>query len=204
MKTSVPKLAIMAAILFSFQSSLLANFNFYNTIRPLVVPTGEYTGCYVELTDGTLKKYASLKLVTGVFKAPHLLADDSIVINTANIRAYQNEMGYAISQKEFTEGRKSYVSKNVLPGFALRVVKGYINVYSLKYYNGHNTTEKFYLQNGDEGQIVSYTPELLLDLLKENPDALAMLTAKNKEQAVSKRLIIAVEVFNNSKVISKN
>jgi hypothetical protein len=203
MKTSVPRLAIMASFLFVTHLTGIAKPILPHLVKQ-ITPAGDNTGCFVEFTDGSIKQYGSLKLVTGLFKTPHLVADDSIIVNASGIKAYQNENGYAVSQKEFSEGHKSNVSKSALPGFALRVVKGYINLYSLKFYNGHNTTEKFYVQNGPDGQIIPYTPEILSDLLKENPDAVYMINLKNKEQLISKRLIAAVELFNNSKMISKN
>jgi hypothetical protein len=111
---------------------------------------------------------------------------------------------YAVSQKEFTTAKPSHVAVEALPGFAVRIAKGKINVYSLKYYNGHNTTEKFFLQSGDEGKIVAYNPELMNELLKDNNDAYSFFNENSKGTALSKKLLISVEMYNTSRYISKN
>jgi hypothetical protein len=96
------------------------------------------------------------------------------------------------------------VAVEALPGFAVRVAKGKLNVYSLKYYNGHNTTEKFYLQSGDDGQIVAYSPEVMKELLRDNSEAFNFFTNKNKAAVFPKKLLAAVDIYNNSRYVSKN
>lgn len=164
----------------------------------------EQGSCFVQLNDGTVKNYSSLKLVTGVFKTPHLLADDNVVISPADIKAYQSKDHYAIAQKAFTLSKPSYVAVEVLPGFAVRVAKGKLNVYSIKFYNGHNTTEKFYLQYGDDGQITAYTPELMKSLIRDNSEAFNFFSGKNKSVPLPKRLLATADIYNNSRYISKN
>lgn len=166
--------------------------------------TKEDAACFVQMKDGSLKNYTSLKLVTGVFKTPHLLADDKTVIMAEEIKAYQNKDHYAIAQTAFKTGKPSYVAVDALPGFAVRVAKGKLNVYSLKYYNGHNTTEKFYLQAGDEGQIVAYTPALMKEMVRDNSEAFNFFTDKKKASAFPKNLLVAVDIYNNSRYFSKN
>ena len=87
---------------------------------------------------------------------------------------------------------------------AVRVAKGKLNVYSLKYYNGHNATQKFYLQTGDDGQLLPYTPELLNELVKDSNEAYNYFNDKKKDVATSLKLIATVDIYNNSKLVSKN
>jgi len=160
--------------------------------------------CFVQFTDGTVKQYGSLRLVTGIFQQPHLVADDNVVIPATAIKAYQNKEYYAVSQKTFTKVAKSYVAVEALPGFAVRVITGRLNVYSLKYYNGHNTTEKLFLQSGEEGQILPCSADALTGLVKDNSEAVAVLQSKSKMLTGTKKLLTVVDVYNNSKLITKN
>ena len=41
---------------------------------------GDENPCYVQKNDGTIVYYTTLKLMTGIFKSPYLLADDNIRI----------------------------------------------------------------------------------------------------------------------------
>lgn len=203
MKTSVP---FVTALLCIF-SSLTFTVNGRNLVEKNLkteLPSGEYTGCFVQFTDGTIQEYKTLKLVTGIFKTPHLVANDSIVIYASQVSAYQNEECFAVSQKEFGENKKTLVAKDALPGFAVRVVTGRLNVFSIKFYNGHNTTEKLFIQNGAKGDITACTHELLEELIKENADAVSILHVKSKPLNDPKKFLAAVEAFNNSKLISKN
>jgi hypothetical protein len=203
MKTSVPLVTALLCIFSLVNFTATAGKSVDNTLE-IDLPSGEYTGCFIQFADGSIQKYATLKLVTGVFKTPHLLANDSIVIYASQVRAYQNEQCFAVSQKEFGESKKTFVAKEALPGFAVRVVKGRLNVFSIKYYNGHNTTEKLFIQNGDRGAITACTHELLEQLVKDNSDAVTILHEKNKGINDTKKFLAAVETFNNQKLLSKN
>ena len=203
MKTSVP---LVTALLCIFSSLTFTAHARNVSEKPLIteLPSGEYTGCFVQFSDGSIQQYNTLKLVTGVFKTPHLVANDSIVIYASQVKAYQNEQCFAVSQKELGETKKTFVAKEALPGFAVRVVKGHLSVFSIKYYNGHNTTEKLFIQNGDKGEITACTHELLEELMKENSDAVSMLHLKGKSANDAKKFLAAIEAFNSSKLISKN
>lgn len=185
--------------------ALFCLFVFLNSFstNPTVTPK-EALSCFVEYNDGTIKQFTTLELVTGLFKSPHLLADGEIVIKADEIKAYQDKDHYAISQKVFTELRPSKVAVDALPGFAIRIAQGKLNVYSLKFYNGHNASEKLFVQSGDSGQIVSCTPELLKELIKDNADAIAYLTTKEKKTAEVKKMIEVVDMYNTSALITKN
>lgn len=202
MKTTVP--FFTATLFFSLLLNISSRANSGLKINNDDVPKGEYAGCFVQYADGTLKQFTKLKLVTKMFKTPHLLADDSVIIYGTELKAYQNEDGYAVSQSEFGNFKKTYVAKSVLPGFAVRVVKGYINIFSVKYYNGQNVTEKLFIQQANATAITPYTPETLEVLLKDNNDALAMLAAENKALTGTKKILAAVQLFNSSKLLSKN
>lgn len=201
MKTSVPKVPALLCMFFLLNISVNAKTHFP---KPLELPNAEYNGCFVQFTDGTVKQFATLKLVTGIFKTPHLLADDSISIFADQVKAYQNENGFAVSQKEIGDKTKTLVAKDVLPGFALRIVKGHLNIFSIKFYNGQNATEKLFVQHGTEGQITVCTHELLEELVKENTDAVAVLHTKNKQMNITKKIVAAAEVYNSYKLLSKN
>jgi hypothetical protein len=208
MKTPIPNLAI-ASILFSLFSCNIAK-NITELPKTLAISTSPVANlssnnCFIQFKDGTVKQYSSLKLVTGVFQAPHLIADENITVSTDEIKAYQDKKIFAISQKEFTNVTQSHVATDALPGFAVRIITGKLNVYSLRYYNGHNNTEKLFLQAGEDGQILPATPNLLNELVKDNSEAVAILHKNYKELAATKKLLAVVDVYNNtSKLISKN
>jgi hypothetical protein len=202
MKTNVPLKAL--SCLFMILSSNAFSENAPGNPVFVIDQPKEATSCFIQLNDGSIKNYATLKLVTGVFKTPHLLANDSIVITADQIRCYQNKEHYAVSQKQFTDKKPSLVAVAALPGFAVRIAKGKLNVYSLKYYNGHNVSEKFYLQSGDDAPIVAYTQELMSEMVKDNSEAYTFFNDKNKVPAFAKKLLITAEIYNSGKDISKN
>ncbi len=158
---------------------------------------------FVKMNDGTVKVYQSLKLVTGIFTTPHLLADGKFKIEPSSITAYQNNDHYAISQSMIAKGRKSYVAIETLPGFAVRVAKGKLNVYCKKFYNGRAAVDEFFLQSGNEGEILSYTPDLLKTMIKDNHEALTFFTTQ-KEKDIAKKLQATADMYNQSQFMSKN
>lgn len=202
MKTFYPSGKVAACLLFALTYCL--SMQNASALGDTLIDNPKEVVCFVQMNDGTIKNFNTLKLVTGIFKTPHLLANDSIVIMANDIKAYQNKDGYAVSQKEFTTKKQSTVAVKALPGFAVRIASGKLNVYSFKYYNGHNTTEKFFLQSGEQGQILAYTPELMNELLKDNSDAFSLFNEKNSSTTFSKKLLASVEMYNTSILISKN
>jgi hypothetical protein len=203
MKKSVPT-ALAVICLFTLLSSFAFEDNNTQQYDSVVNPAKVEPTCFVQLNDGTIKQFTTLKLVTGVFKSPHLLADGNITITANEIIAYQDKEHFAVSQKEFLNGNQSNVAVNTLPGFAVRVATGRLNVYSLKYYNGHNTTEKLFLQSGDDGKIIAYNPEILSELIKDSNDAYNLYSSKKQKATNVKNLLAVVSVYNNSSFISKN
>ncbi len=115
----------------------------------------EGSGCFVEFTDGTIKKYNTLKLMRGLMKTPHLMADGKIKIEAREIKAYQNADHYAISQLLYSPKKPSYVAIETLPGFAVRIARGNVNMYVRKFYNTQNAVDEFFVQSPD-GQISEF------------------------------------------------
>lgn len=168
-----------------------------------VKPTKETnSACFVEMKDGSIRHFKSLKLVTGVFASPHLLADGKEKISSADIKAYQNGEHYAISQESFKDNVRSKSAVETLPGFAVRIASGKLNVYCKKYFNGTGTAEKLYVQEGN-GEILAFTPEVMGSLLKDHPEASQFFQANKKMTPVSKRLQATVALMNQS-LLTKN
>lgn len=161
--------------------------------------------CFVQLNDGSIKYYASLKLVTGILTTPFLLADNNIKITAQEIKAYQDFERYAITQSQFIAGKTSRVAVDCLPGFATRIAKGKLNIYCRKYYNGQRTVEEFFLQNGDGEKILPYSAELMQAYVKDNPAALEFFNSKKIKQPAAKKLILTAGIFNQQQqLITKN
>ncbi len=159
---------------------------------------------FIQKKDGSVQNFKSLKLVTGVFKTPHLLADGKIKIESKDVAAYQNSDHFAISD-EYIEGeRKAKVAIGSLPGFAVRVAKGKLNVYSRKYYNGKNAADELFIQDGNNGKIVPYTPELMASILKDHPSALNALNSKNNQGNLTQKLQAVADIYNRDQLMSKN
>ncbi len=201
MKTTILYLLIIAICVSLLVTSCAAG---KNNVAITETPTEniiDKATCYVVLKDGTVKYYTTLKLVTGVFKTPHLLADGKVEILPAAIKEYKDAHYYAIDQKQFYTKVKTHVATNVLPGFAVREIKGNLNLYSIQFYNGSNVYKKYFLQNGNEGKILAYTPELLNEYANNNAEVKNFLAKKKNKQ---KQLLAVINSYNNSLSISKN
>ena len=158
--------------------------------------------CFVELNDGTINNYSTLVLVIGLLKTPHLIADGKIKIEAKNIRAYQNDEHYAISQSVYNPKRRSYVAVESLPGFAIRIAKGDLNIYVRKSNNNNKAVDEFFLQTGNYGEITAYSPVLMNDVIKTSPEALDLFNSK-KYRSVRPKLKAAAEIFNNSQSVTR-
>lgn len=201
MKTTLPSMLVLCFAI-TFNSCTISK----NAIESssAAADSKKVSICYVQMHDGAIKNYTSLKLVTGVFKTPHLVADGNIIIKTETIKAYQDKDHYAISQRDFSTEEKSYVAKETLPGFAVRVASGKLNVYAVKYYNGHNTSEKLYLQLGNDGAILPYKYELMNDLVKDNAEAYKFFNAKKHTANVGEKIVVTASIYNSAGLFSKN
>lgn len=160
--------------------------------------------CFVQLKDGSIVNYGSLKLVNTVFNDAYLLADNKTRIYPKEIKAYQNKDHYAVSQNSFVNGRKSYVSVEALPGFAVRIAKGKLNVYCKKFYNGAHAVDEFYLQSGDQGTISRYSKQLMNELLKDNSEATGFFNSKAKNISLAQKIQATAAIVNNDRTITKN
>lgn len=159
---------------------------------------------FVQLKDGSIKNYQSLKLVKGVFTTPHLLADGKIKIEASELIAYQNQDHYAISQSLITNGRKSFVAIETLPGFAVRIAKGKLNIYCKKFYNGRAAVDEYFIQEGSNGNIVAYSPELMKNLIKESDEAMNFFSKlKMKDRDMARKLQTTAELYNNTQLMTK-
>ena len=159
---------------------------------------------FVKMKDGSIVQYKTLELVKGVLTSPHLLADGKIKIQASEIIAYQNETHYAVSQTTFTTGRKSFISKDALPGFAVRVVKGKLNIYCKKFYNGRAAIDEFFIQSNNDGKIFTYTPELMKKMIEDNQDALSYFNDTNQKIEFSQKIQTTAEMYNTGLLMSKN
>ena len=159
--------------------------------------------CFIKLKDGSMKNYQTLKLVTGVFVTPHLVGDGKDNIYAKDILAYQNDKHYAISQTLFVNGQKSYVATETLPGFAVRIAKGKLNIYAKKFYNGRAGVDAYFVQSGENGEIYSFTPDLMKSMIKDNQEALTFFNENKKGKIdLSQKLQSTVEMYNNSMIVS--
>ena len=206
MKTNIIYLLIISICVALLVNSCSAGKNSIILSQPTVEreadePDAKNAECYVEMNDGTIKKFSKIKLVTGILTTPYLVADGELKILPTQIKAYKDANNYAISQKEFYNKNKTHVAVNVLPGFAVRELKGEVNVYSLEYFNGSNRYKKFFLQKGYDGEILPYTAELLKEYAGNNIEIKKFVTKKKTKQ---KDLLVVIENYNNSKSLSKN
>lgn len=162
------------------------------------------TVCYVQLNDGTIKHYKTLKLVTSPFGTPHLLADRKTKFKASEITAYQNKDHYAISQRTFISGRQTHVAIETLPGFAVRIIKGRLNVYCKKYVNGQFAVNEYYLQIGDNGMIQPYSAELMSALIKDNTEAYWFFTNTKFKKHLPEKLTTTAKMYNGDQFVTMN
>ena len=159
----------------------------------------ETAKCFVEYNDGSIKEFQKLELVTAMFKSPRLIADDNIIINPEEIKAYNDSKGrYAISSKLFKDAKETYVATAALNGFAYRMVKGKINVFALKYYNGRVTALKYYLQQGNKKAFVPYSAETLAAMIKDDAVAAQFCNNNEPDKNAGKFLTSVVEIYNSN------
>ena len=205
MKTSIPSIVVLCCA-FIFLNSCATSKD--SALQPKNdAGNGKdvtSSSCYVIMNDGSIHNYSTLKLVTGILITPHLVADNKVTINARDIRAYQDNQRYAVSQKLLSTKKGSYVAKETLPGFAVRILKGKLNVYCSKYYNGNNAVAEYFLQSGDDGEIAAYSDQLINQLVKDNPKAADYYNSKIKISPKSKKLLATADIYNNSQLISKN
>lgn len=204
MKKSIPSITALCSLVILLNSCTVAKESVAKQSSAVENSDDNNLTCFVQLNDGSIKQYSTLKLVTGVLVTPHLLADNKTVINSKDIIAYQSKEHYAVTAKILTSKKNSRVAVETLPGFAVKVLSGKLNVYSRKFYNGANTVEEYFLQHGNDGFIVAYSKEVLKSMLKEDAKAMDFLNSNSKLSPKSKKLFEVVEMYNNGQLITKN
>lgn len=204
MKKTIRSIAVLGSIVIFLNSCAVSKHSVADPKTDIENTNKATSTCFVQLNDGSIQEYVTLKLVTGVLVTPHLLADNKIVINSKNIIAYQNEKHYAVSAKILTSTKNCRVAVETLPGFAVKVITGKLNVYTRKYYNGGNTVIEYFVQHGDEGYIVSYSKDILKSMLKEDAKASEYFNSNTNISTKSKKLLAAVEIYNNNQLLTKN
>ena len=204
MKRSITLVAAFGCLSISLFSCKTSRNSLVNDRQETVIAGENNSPNFVEFLDGSIQNFQSLKLITGVLVTPHLLADGNKEIYAKDIKAYQDTKQYAVSQQVLNSKRKSYVAKEALPGFAVRVISGKLNVYKRTIYNGERAIEQFFLQNGTGGTILAYSPEVMKDLLKGNPEVLNYFNSKTQKENLYKKLQTTVYLFNNDMAVTKN
>ena len=204
MKKQLQSMALLLAIVCIQTSSVAMNNDLFD--RGVVSKKGKEANadCFIQKKDGTIENFKSLKLVTGVFKTPHLLADGKIKIEAKDIAAYQNSDHFAVSDQNIEGERKAKVAIGSLPGFAVRIAKGKLNVYSRKYFNGKNSVDELFVQEGSNGKIIPYSAEGIASILKDHPEALNALNNKKNYSNVTQQLQAVADIYNQDQLMSKN
>lgn len=204
MKTALPAFVMLTCIIITLNSCSVGK-NSITTQKTAVEPPNENSAsCFIQFKDGTVKQFKTLKLVTGVLTTPHLLADGKEIIKGKEIMAYQHNRHYAVSSQILTSTKTTAVAAETLPGFAVKVVSGKLNVYCRKYYNGTNTADEYFLQHGNDGYIVSYTKAVLKSMIKDDNKALEYFNSKAKITPKSKKILAVAELYNNGQLMTKN
>jgi hypothetical protein len=162
----------------------------------------ESHSCFVEFTDGRVAYFTSLKLVKGIATTPHLLGDGKVRIKSKHIKAYQNNEHYAISQKVYNPKRLSYVAIESLPGFAVQIAKGKLNIYVRKSYKDNKAVEEYFMQTNND-KIMEYSYESMMEVIKNNPEATGFFNSQ-KYKAARPILRTTAEMYNNPQSLSSS
>ena len=159
---------------------------------------------FVEMNDGTIRNFSSLKMVTGIMMTPHLVADGHLIINGNEIKSYQDDaQHFAVSQKVFESGRRTHLAVDVLPGFVQRIAAGKLSIYNKQSFNGFRRVDEFFIQLAS-GAILPYSESLMNDLVKDEPQALKLFNCKNKNQSLLEKLQLTANIVNAGGLVSKN
>ena len=204
MKKFIPAIAVIISLAILLNSCAVSKNSIDQQQTSLNNLNETSATCFVQLNNGSFKQFTSLKLITGVLTTPHLLGDGKVVINSKEIIAYQNEKQYAVSSKILTSKKAASVSVETLPGFAVKVLSGKLNLYSRKYYNGANVADEYFLQDGNEGNIISFSKEALKNMLREDTKAMEYFNSKSKQIKQSKKIMATIEMHNNNQLLTKN
>ncbi len=204
MKPAIPGYAVLFCTVIMLHSCSVGKNSIATQKAAIENPNENSATCFIQFKDGTVKQFKTLKLVTGFLTTPHLLANGKEIIKGKEIMAYQNNRHYAVSAQILTTSKKCSVAAETLPGFAVKVLSGKLNVYCRKYYNGANTAEEYFLQHGNDGYIVSYTKAVLKSMIKEDNKALEYFNSKATVTPKSKKILAIAEMYNSGQLMTKN
>ncbi len=196
--------SIIGLVFLTVLNSSCSKFSCVYKTDPFQASKLSNSSSFVKLKNGRTVYYNKLEIIKGVFTAPHLLANESIKIKPSEIEAYQIDDHYAVSQNYIMNGHKSAVAVDALPGFAKRVVKGKLNVYCKKYFNGRFATDEFFLQSENDSRIYAYTPELFKKMIEDNEEALNYYHKETEGVDASKKITNTAEMYNQSAFMTKN
>ncbi len=196
--------AIVGLVFLTVLNSSCSKFGCVYITNPSNASKLSNRSSFVKLKNGRTVYYNKLEMIKGIFTAPHLLANASIKIRPSEIEAYQISDHYAVSQKYIMNGHKSAVAVDALPGFAKRVVKGKLNVYCKKYFNGRFAIDEFFLQSENDSKIYAYTPELFKKMIEDNEEALNYYHKETVGVDPSKKMTNTAEMYNQSTFMTKN
>lgn len=204
MKKAIPSFAAFCGVILLLHSCSIGKNASITTNSDEILHKESSFSCFVTANDGTVKQFTSLKLITGLFITPHLLADGKTVIYAKDIVAYHDGRYYAVSDKVLTSSKTSYVASEALPGFAQRIASGKLNIYQRKFYNGNNTVDEYFLQHGNDGEIVAYSTSAMKSILKDNTKAFDYFNSNTKVSSLAKKILFTAQLYNSSDYFSKN
>jgi hypothetical protein len=170
--------------------------------KALLLQAKADTGCFAVYKDGSIKNFRKLLLKTSVVSVPYLLADDSLKIFKDEIYAYQTEEYYAINQIRYNRSSHSKIATECLPGFAIRIASGKLNVYERICYHSNTCKRDYFIQVGTHGAVYDYTPELMNTVLRHHYDAYNYFNRKGK-MSLKERIYTSVELYNNAPSFTK-
>ena len=158
------------------------------------------TGCFVIFKDGRTEFYQTLVLKTSMINAPYLLADGNTRISGNEVEAYQTEKYYAVSQVTVND-LHSKIAIECLPGFAVRIAKGRMNVYDRRCLRT-GASREFYIQAGDNKPIFEYSPDLMNAVIKYHYEAYNYFNSSKKAKLLTK-IYTAADMYNNAPSYTK-
>ena len=196
--------AIVGLVFLTILNSSCSKFGCVYKTNPSNALKLSNSSSFVKLKNGRTVYYNKLEIIKGVFTAPHLLANESIKIKPSEIEAYQIEDHFAVSQKYIMNGHKSAVAVDALPGFAKRVVKGKLNVYCKKYFNGRFATDEFFLQSENDSRIYLYSPELFKQMIEDDEVASNYYKKETIDVDPSEKITTTAKMYNQAFYMTRN
>ena len=204
MKKTLYTLALVLPVSLLFNACKLSNEMNNGLSNNAVSSKSSVSNCFIQKKDGSVINYGSLHMVNAVFNDAYLLADNKTRIYPKEIVAYQTNEYYAVSQSQFSNGRKSHVAITCLPGFGMRIAKGKLNVYTKQYFNGTLAVDEYYLQSGDDGPIKVFSPILIKELLQNDAKAIGYFKSNHKQKPLRELLTATASLVNADRSVTKN